>query len=173
MESTVFYSDIRSGINYFNIDSVILDALIQTKEFKEEYNISSKNFKHVENKIILHNLFQNILSLLKNNNINTDYKPVLYVSDKMMETNELKSEIVLKQLKLLKKLLPIPVIIPLSDSIFIGFEGPLKELNYKCLEFFCKRKIKLKELKRYFTEKGYSTLSNALSSTVNLKGLYY
>lgn len=167
------YSDLRSGLNYFNIDNIVKLSISQTSDFKEEYNISSKSFKHVENKILLHNLFENILKLLKSNNINPSFKPVLYITEKMCISPEVKEDIVFTQLKILKKLLPIPFIIPLSESVFSGFDGPIRELNSRCMELFNKRKIKLKELKRYFSEKGYTSLSNTLSSTVNLKGLYY
>ena len=173
MGDILLYSDLRAGINYFNVDSTIKISVEQVREFKEEYNISSKNFKHVENKILLHNLFENILKLLKNNNTNNSFKPALYVTETMLDSPEMKSEVVLKQLKILKKLLPIPIIIPFSEAVFTGLDGPLKEINLKCMEFYSKRKIKLKDLVRYFNEKGYSSLSNTLSSTVNLKGLYY
>jgi hypothetical protein len=172
-DPVVFYSDLRSGLNYHCIDSAIVKALEQADDFKLEYHISDKNFKHVEDKLILHNLFNNILEILRKETVNPSFKRVLYISEDFIRTKTMKSPVLIKQLRVLKKILPIPFIVPLSNDAFLGMDGRVKELNSKCLEFYKRKKIKLKELKRYFNDKGYKSLTATLSGTVNLKGLYY
>lgn len=170
MEVVFSFTDFRACLNYISIQKSIERTFLEVEDFKNEYCIDNKRFKVVEDKIFLHHLFNNIINLLKENH--SQYKPVLFVPDTMVGDLK-KSVVALKQLKTLKKLLPVPLIIPLSVNIFTGFDGEMKELNNKCLEFYSNRKIKLQTLKKYFSDKGYTSLSSTLSSTVNLKGLYY
>lgn len=171
MEKRVSYSDFKAGLIYLNIEKCIEHTFLEVENFKNEYCIDAKRFKVVEDKIFLHHLFENIIELLRKEH--STFKPVLYVPETAFKTGLEKSVVAIKQLKTIKRLLPVPLIVPLSESIFTGFEGEIKELNNKCLSFYNSRKIKLQTLKRYFSDKGYTSLLTTLSSTVNLKGLYY
>jgi hypothetical protein len=168
------YIDNLYKLIYICIDDVIDETVLDVGDFKHEYNISTKNFKFVEDKIYFHHLFLNILKVLRENSLENSYKPVLYISYEKIATKNIKLPIILKQIKVLKSLLPIPLIIPIKTLLFSSkSEGKIKELNLKCSEFYSKRKIKLAKLKKYLDTKGYTTLNNSLSSIVNLKGVYY
>jgi len=170
VEKIIEYTDLLYKLKYVCIDNLIDETVLDVDGFKIEYRLTDKNFKYIKKNIVFHFLFLNVLKLLKNIVTEDSYKPVLFVScEKIIKDNTLED-----QLKLLKKLLPIPVLLSLDqDIIFKGFPGPLKELNSKVLSFYQKRKVKLKDLKKYFDDKGFSALSHTLSSVVDLKGFYY
>lgn len=169
MEKITEYKDLLYKISYINISSTIQKSLLDVEDFKLEYNISSKSFKHVESKIIFHFLFLNILKYLRSADKIDSFKISLYTDSK-----EKLNDVTLKQLKILKKILPIPIFIALDEqSTFTGLYGGLKELNNKVINFYQKRRVKLKELKKYLDNKGFNTISNTLSSVVDLKGFYY
>ena len=165
------YTDLKSGLIFISIDGCIERTFLEVEDFKNEYCIESKKFKFVEDKIFLHHLFENVIKLLRKES--SKYKPVLLVTEEYLTSDLNKSATALRQLKTIKRLLPVPLIIPLSRHIFTGLGGDFKELTNKCLSFYQNRKIKLQTVKKYFSDKGYTSLLTTLSSTVNLKGLYY
>lgn len=168
------YSDKIFKLIYLQIDEILDKTFLDVEDFKLEYNISAKNFKYVEDKIFFHNLFVNVLNLIRNNSKETDLKPVLFLTNSYINKETRKIQIALRQLKILKKLLPIPLIIPLKTDVFSAKQpGLLREINHKCSNFYCKRKIRLSEVKKYLDTKGYTTLNSTLSGIVNLKGVYY
>lgn len=173
MESQSVIIEKSSGLIFISLETALSETLWEVDNFKQEYNISTKNFKYVEDKLFLHNIFNNIIKLLKENKDIDRYKPVLFIPELVFNQKQIKTPVILKQLRTLKKLLPIPLIIPLADNIFLNRDGKLKEINNKCLYFYTQRKIKLKELKRYLKDKGYTSLLETLSSIINLKGFYY
>jgi hypothetical protein len=168
------WNDARYGLAYHCVDNVITTALDRVDDFKAEFHISDKNLKYVQDKLFLHYLFDSIMEFLRKNTTDNTFKPVLFLSEERIQQKDLQSEVIIKQLKLIKKLLPIPLLIPLSAQIFISNrEGNLKELNEKIVNFYAKRKVSVRRLKNYFDDKGYSTISDTLSSMVNLKHLFY
>lgn len=173
MEKVAEYSDLIFKLKYFCIDGLIDETILDVKDFKIEYCISDRKFKHVEQDILFHYLFLNVIKLIRNSVIEKGFKPVLYVSKNKAETDVFDVNIAL-QIKKLKKLLPIPLIIPLDEAeVFYGAYGRIKEVNSKILNFYSKKKVKIKEVKKYLDNKGFNTLSNTLSSIVDLKGFYY
>lgn len=167
------YLEEKYGLVYHCIDDVITDTLYKVDEFKANFHISDKNFKYVQDKLFLHYFFENTMAFLREKNP-SPYKPVLFLTDERLEQVDLKSEIIIKQLKIIKKLLPIPFIIPLPKQVLKAKKnGEWKELNEKITGFYLKRKVSTQKLKNYFDDKGYSTLSATLSSVVNLKHLLY
>jgi len=158
---------------YINLDKDIEKAFDQIEDFKEEFKIASEKLKHVKDKLFLHYMFINILENIKSVGEVSSMKVVLYITPHTLKDKKLKDSQILKQLKILKSVLPIPLIIPLEEEIFNAKNGNLIELNKKCLEFYLKRRVSLKQLKKYFDNKGFTTLTATLSNIVNLKGFYY
>ena len=168
------WNDPKYGLSYHCVDKVMDETLYKVDEFKAEFHISDKNFKYVQDKLFLHYFFDNVMIFLRVNYCSNNFKPVLFLTETRLLQPDLKSESIIKQLKLIKKLLPIPLIIPLSTQLFKAVKtGELKELNERITRFYEKRRVSSKKLKSYFDEKGYNTLSATLSSVVNLRYLLY
>lgn len=170
METINEYTDLIYRLKYICIDDLVRQTILDAEGFKIDYCLSDRNFKYVKKNIVFHFLFLNTLQLLKTHVPGNPFKPALFTSKQL----EIDDEVIEAQLKLLKRLLPVPVILSLDDYLtFRGKLGPLKEMNSRVLNFYQNRKVKLKNLKKYFNEKGFNTLANTLSSVVDLKGFYY
>lgn len=164
-----FFKDTKFKFNYIDLETTIEKTLLDVEDFKLEYHISTKNFKYVEKNIIFHNLFTNILDLVKYYNQLNGFKPVLYTIESYIKQ---KPETLIKQLGVLKKVLPMPFFI-FKENIKDDPYGKLREMNVKSMDFYINKRVKLKDIKKYLNSNGYSTLSNTMSSTVDLKGFYY
>ena len=129
----------KYGLAYYCVDNVLTDTQFKVDDFKASFHISDKNFKYVHDKLFLHYFFENVMSFLRENTPPGNYKPVLFLTDERLIQDDLKSEVVIKQIKLIKKLLPIPFVIPLSKSTLKSKKsGEWKELNEKILNFYLK-----------------------------------
>jgi hypothetical protein len=170
VEKILEYTDLLYNIVYINIDDLLIKTLVDVEDFKVDYHISSKNFKHIEGNIVFHYIFTNIINLIKEKKVDICKKTVFYTTKrvKLEETPVLSN-----QLKAFKKIFPLPIIFNLDESVFMGPIGSLVELNQKTMNFYGKRKIKLKDIKKYLDDKGFYNLTNTLSSTIDLKGIYY
>lgn len=164
-----FFEDVKFKFNYIDLEPTIEKTLLDVEDFKLEYHISNKNFKYVEKNIIFHNLFTNILEIVKYYNQLNGFKPVLYTVENYIKR---KPEVLIKQLKVLKKVLPVPFFV-FKGNITDDAYGKLKEMNMKSMNFYSNKRVKLKDIKKYLNDNGYSTLANTMSSIVNLKGFYY
>lgn len=164
-----FFRDEKFKFNYIDLEKTLDSTLLDIADFKLEYNISSKNFKYVDKNVTFHCLFKNILNSVKYYNKLNGFKPVIYVVDSCLKQ---KPKSLIDQLKVIKRLLPIPFFI-IKDKDLENSWGLLKELNMKGMDFYSNRKVKIKDLKKYLNDNGYSTLANTMSSIVNLKGFYY
>jgi hypothetical protein len=165
----VSYIDSIYKLKYIDTVEALNKTLLDVEDFKLEYQISPKNFKYIQKNILFHFLFINLISLLREVNLNNEFKPVLYVDEKNIPS----SLPLIEQLKKIKKIFPIPFLIGVDTSLFTGSGGPLKEINRKVMNFYGKRRVELREIKKYLDTKGFNTLSNTLSSVVDLKGFYY
>ena len=161
------------GFVYLSLDDIVNKSFNQIEDFKEEFCIPETKLKHVKDRLFLHYFFTNIMEYVRSIKIEEGLRVVLYITEKKLSEKEFKDPSILKQLKTLKKLLPLPFIIPLKESLIKEKAGDMLEINKKCLEFYSKRKVKLKQIKKYFDDKGYTTLTSSLSNIVNLKGFYY
>ena len=171
MNQVIEYTDLLFKFKYVCIDSLIDETNLDVEDFKIEYCISDKKFKHVESNILFHYLFLNVIKLVRSLNLETGYKLVLFVTDKKLDSKNLN---LILQLKNLKKILPIPLLISINqEEVFTGLYGKMKEINNKVLNFYSKRKVKFREIKKHLDDKGFNALSNTLSSIVDLKGFYY
>jgi hypothetical protein len=171
VNQVIEYTDLLFKFKYVCIDGLIDETNLDVEDFKIEYCISDKKFKHVENNILFHYLFLNVIKLARSLDLEIGYKLVLFVTDKKLESKDLN---LILQLKNLKKILPIPLLISVNqEEVFVGLYGKMKETNNRVLNFYSKRKVKFKEVKKYLDNKGFNTLSNTLSSMVDLKGFYY
>jgi len=172
VDKIVEYTDLIFKLKYICIDSLIDETVLDVNDFKLEYCISDKKFKHVERDIIFHYLFLNVIKLIRDLNLESGFKPVIYISKEKFE--KILDVSLLLQIKKLKKLLPIPMFVCVEEfEVFYGSDGKMKEINNKSLNFYSKRKVKIREVKKYLDDKGFNTLSNTLSSIVDLKGFYY
>ena len=168
-QSCSFFKDVKFKFNYIDLESTIEKTLLDVEDFKLEYHISNRNFKYVEKNIIFHNLFTNILELVKHYNQLNGFKPVLYTIENYIKQ---KPEILIKQLKVLKKVLPIPLFV-FRENIAEDPMGKMREMNNKSMDFYTNKRVRLRDIKKYLNNNGYSTLANTMSSTVDLKGFYY
>ena len=170
MEKIIEYTDPVYKLQYNCIDSVVENTLLDIEGFKIEYCLSEQKFKHVKKNVIFHFLFLNTINYIRELKIQDNFKLSLFISEEIV----IKDQEIITQIKALKKLLPIPLLVFVnSNYLFRGNYGPLKEQNNKIMSFYQNRKVKLKELKKHLNDKGFSALSHALSSVVDLKGFYY